>query len=229
MRKTNIIIILLVTVILSGCYSEGTTIDYSQPEEETTTLTPVNEEQCYSSFTQINITELEGFSDVTEADIFLPIPNDAIWDAESKICIMPDNLVNKNGESFIMTISLEQLPEGANFETQAQAAQEEVERVKSSDRKRYSGSNYITDENVVIKYIKTVDLEKASEENQSTEPMKKITRLSVVAYDFLEPTYYLEMELEIIKLQGTVDDTTDSYISAIGVALEKFKYHYQED
>ena len=225
MQKINIIFILLFIVILSGCGSKYTSINYDQSEK--TTQTSVNEEQCYSSYSQVNITELEGLSDITEADIYIPIPNNAIWDAETKTYTMPDNYVNENGESLVMTISLEQLPEDVNYEDLAQAAKDEVEKLKKTNRKKYSGSHYVTEENVVVKYIKTVD--KLSEKNKATETLKKVTKLNVVAYDFLEPTYYLEIELEIIKLQGTVDDTTDGYISAVSEALKKLKYHYQDN
>ncbi len=229
MRKINSIIILLATIMLSGCHLEDSTIDFSWSEEETTTFAPVNEEQYYGGYSQVNITKLEGLSDITDADIFLPIPNDAIWDAETKTYTMPENFVNENGESFVMTISLQELPDDVSFTTEAQAAKEEVESLLNQNRKKYSSSGYITESNVVVKYIKAVDLEEPSGEEETTEPLKKTTSYSVVAYDFLEPTYYLEVQLEIIKLRGTVDDTTDTYISAICNALTKFKLHYQED
>lgn len=230
MRKFNVFIILLTIVMLSGCNPKESTIKFNGPEEETTTFAPVNEEQYYGGYRQVNITDLEGFQDITEADIFLPVPNDAVWDADTKTYTMPDNLANQNGESFVMTISLEPLPDDVSFATEAQAAREEVEQLKNQNRKKYSGSGCIAENNVVVKTIQAVDLEEPSgEEETTTEPLKKTTSYSVVAYDFLEPTYYLEVELEIIKLRGTVDDTTDTYINAISSALDKFNIHYQED
>ncbi len=229
MKKINVIMIILATAMLSGCYSEKTTIDFSRPEEETTTFAPVNEEQYYGGFTQINITELEGLQNITEADIFLPIPKDAVWDATTKTYTMPDNFENENGESFIMTITLEPLPDDVSFTTEAQAAKEEVERLLNIYGKKYNNTCYIADSNIVVKCIKIVDLEEPIEEEETVAPLTKTTSYSVLAYDFLEPTFCLKIELEIIKLRGTVDDTTDTYINAIHSALEKFKYHYQDN
>lgn len=232
MRKVNIILVLLGVAILSGCKPNETTINFSQPEKETIIFEPVNELQHLSGFSQVNISDLEGFENITDADIFIPIPNDAVWDAKTKTYTLPDNYVNENGESFVMTISLESLPEGVYYNELGSDAKEEVERLKKQDRIKYSGSGYIVESNVVVKGIMLTELEEPSTEDGeevSTEKLKKTVKYTVDAYDFLAPTYYLNIQVEVVKLRGTVDDTTDSYFAALKLAEEKLKIHYQED
>ena len=232
MRKGKIIIALALATILSGCSTNETTINFNNYEEETVTFEPVNEKQHYSNYSQVNIAELEVFAGITEADIYIPIPNDAVWDAETKTYTLPDNYVNENEESFVMTISLEPLPEGVYFYELASGAGEEVERLKNQDRIKYSGSGYIAEDNVVVKNIKITELEEpSSEENEeaATEKLKKTVIYTVDAYDFLAPTYYLQIQVEIVKLRGTIDDTTDGYLSALDLATSRFKLHFQEE
>ena len=229
MRKANIIIALAFVAMLSGCSTNETTINFNNYEEETVTFEPVNEKQHYSNYSQVNIAELEAFAGITEADIYIPIPNDAVWDAETKKYTLPDNYVNENEESFVMTISLEPLPEGVYFYELASDAKGEVERLLNQDRIKYSGSGYIAEDNVVVKNIEITELEEPSSEEATTERLKKTVIYTVDAYDFLAPTYYLQIQVEIVKLRGTIDDTTDGYLSALDFATSRFKLHFQEE
>lgn len=235
MRKGKIIIALALATILSGCSTNETTINFNNfnnYEKETTTFAPVNEAQHYSNYTQVNITELEGLTGITEADIFIPIPNDAVWDFETKTFTIPDNYINENEESFIMTILLEPLSEELRYLKVSTEVKEEVEKLKNQDRIKYGGSGYIAESNVVVKNILITELEEPSseeDEEATTEKLKKTVIYTIDAYDFLAPTYYLQIQVEIVKLRGTVDDTTNSYFSALDLATSKFKLHYQKE
>ena len=62
--------------------------------------------QYLGSFDWINIAELEGLQGITEAMIYVPVPKDAQWDPENCCYTMPDNYENKNGESYVMKLTL---------------------------------------------------------------------------------------------------------------------------
>lgn len=225
MRK-NIVFIISLVAILAGCSPKQTMPEFTRAEVETTTFAPVNEQQHLSGYSQINIAELEGFENITEADIFIPIPNEAVWDAATKTYTMPNNYENENDEVFIMTISLESLPKDADYLTISHEAEEAI---KDLPRPRFQGSCYINENNVVIKCKKETILEEPPEDGETIEVLKKSINLDITVYDFLEPTYVLNIKLDIVKPRGTVDDTSEDYANAIKNAVEKLKYHYQDN
>ena len=225
MRK-NIVFIISLVAILAGCSPKQTMPEFTRAEVETTTFAPVNEQQHLSGYSQINIAELEGFENITEANIFIPIPNEAVWDANTKTYTMPNNYENENDEVFIMTISLESLPKDANYLTISNELKEEVEGLP---RPRFHGSFYLNENNVVIKCKKETILEEPPEDGETTDALKKYIYTDITAYDFLYPTYVLNIEIDIVKQRGTVDDTSEDYINAVISAIKKLKIHYQED
>lgn len=220
-------LLLVGLMVLTGCNNKETTMIFERPEQNTITFAPVNEKQHLTAFTQVNITELEGLKGITEADILLPVPSDAVWDANTGTYSLPDNFINENGESFVMTISLEPISDEMNYSTIAYTGKKEVDELKELNAMKYGGSYCDADDKVVVKCIKETVMEESVANDESTKLPKKTVTLDIDAYDFKEPTYHLQVKIEIVKAMGTVDDTEKAYASAMYQATMKFKYHYQ--
>ena len=212
MRKSIFLLGIIMVTILSGCYRQVAMIEFIPMKVH-------NEKQHYGNFERIKITELEAFQGITEANIFLPIPVGAEWDADTKTYTLPDNNMNENGESFSVKISLEPLPEDAWYTGKVREVDEEIDNLEKRDGLEYDFVKTSSGDSVITKRIKTI-------EKDSTNEERGIIRYTLEAYDFLDPTYYMNVEVEIVKLKGTIDSSVDTYINAMEIVLEQLEEHY---
>ena len=212
MRKSIFLLGIIMVTILSGCYRQVAMIEFIPMKVH-------NENQHYGNFERIKITELEAFQGITEANIFLPIPVGAEWDADTKTYTLPDNNMNENGESFSVKISLEPLPEDAWYTGKVREVDEEIDNLEKRDGLEYEFISTSSENSVLTKRIKSVETDAANEE-------REIIRYTLEAYDFLNPTYYMNVEVEIVKLKGTIDSSVDTYINAMEIVLEQLEVHY---
>lgn len=212
MRKSIFLLGIIMVTILSGCYRQVAMIEFIPMKVH-------NENQHYGNFERIKITELEAFQGITEANIFLPIPVGAEWDADTKTYTLPDNNMNENGESFSVKISLEPLPEDAWYTGKIREVDEEIDNLEKRDGLEYDFVKTSSGDSVITKRIKTIEKDAANEE-------REIIRYTLEAYDFLNPTYYMNVEVEIVKLKGTIDSSVDTYINAMEIVVEQLEEHY---
>lgn len=212
MRKSIFLLGIIMVTILSGCYRQVAMIEFIPMKVH-------NENQHYGNFERIKITELEEFQGITEANIFLPIPVGADWDADTKTYTLPDNNMNENGESFSVKISLEPLPEDAWYTGKVREVDEEIDNLEKRDGLEYEFISTSSENSVLTKRIKSVETDAANEE-------REIIRYTLEAYDFLNPTYYMNVEVEIVKLKGTIDSSVDTYINAMEIVVEQLEVHY---
>ena len=212
MRKSIFLLGIIMVTILSGCYRQVAMIEFIPMKVH-------NENQHYGNFERIKITELEAFQGITEANIFLPIPVGAEWDADTKTYTLPDNNMNENGESFSVKISLEPLPEDAWYTGKIREVDEEIDNLETREGLEYKFISTSSENSVLTKRIKTIETDAANEE-------KEIIRYTLEAYDFLNPTYYMNVEVEIVKLKGTIDSSVDTYINAMEITIQQLEEHY---
>ena len=213
MKKYIAIIFLLCIVMLTGCYREV----------ETVTFKPVDaykEVQCLGSFDWINIAELEGLQGVTEAMIYVPVPKEAEWDPENGCYTMPNNYDNKNGESFVMKLTLAERDNDDTLVGVVAEMEAEVGGIEGPLGK-YKGKGVFSGRSTAGRYWHIEELDELVEGEETQAPLNKTIQYNIVAYKFGLENYYLVIDVEIVKRRGTVNDSSDTYINALHTVIDK--------